>query len=96
MKLSEFLEQEKLTQEDFGQRVGSGVSQGLIWQWLEWLEDPTRGTRITAERAIEIEAATQGKVNRHELRPDLYPAPAALAIEREIDLSTQRQKRVNA
>ena len=78
MKLAQYLEQEKLTQEEFGKRVGAGVSQGLIWQWLEWLTDPARGTRITAERAIEIEAATGGQVTRHELRPDLYPlAPQA-------------------
>lgn len=25
-------------------------------------------------RALEIERATEGKITRHELRPDLYPA----------------------
>lgn len=33
--------------------------------------------RIPAERCLEIEAATGGKVTRHELRPDLYPQEAA-------------------
>lgn len=29
--------------------------------------------RIPAERVLPIERATEGKVTRHELRPDLYP-----------------------
>ncbi len=31
--------------------------------------------RVPAERALAVETATAGKVSRHELRPDLYPAP---------------------
>ncbi|MCB2109313.1 MAG: helix-turn-helix domain-containing protein, partial [Rhodobacteraceae bacterium] len=30
--------------------------------------------RIPAERVIAVETATNGKVTRHQLRPDLYPA----------------------
>jgi len=30
--------------------------------------------RVPAERALAVEQATGGKVTRHELRPDLYPA----------------------
>jgi DNA-binding transcriptional regulator YdaS (Cro superfamily) len=42
------------------------VTQGLISQWV-------RGeTKITAERAIQIEKATKGKVSRAELRPDIF------------------------
>lgn len=34
--------------------------------------------RVPAERVLQIETATNGKVTRHELRPDLYPVvPAA-------------------
>lgn len=50
------------------------VSQGMVWQWLQWLDDKNKGTRITAERALEIERATEGAVTRHELRPDIYGA----------------------
>lgn len=42
------------------------VSQGLVWQWLNG------ETRITAERAVQIEAVTDGLITRNELRPDLY------------------------
>jgi DNA-binding transcriptional regulator YdaS (Cro superfamily) len=31
-----------------------------------------RSRRIPAERAVEIELALEGKVMRHELRPDLF------------------------
>lgn len=41
-------------------------SQGLVHQWVKGI------TRITAERCIEIEAVTNGKVTRHDLRPDLF------------------------
>src|SRR6187402_2139529 len=30
--------------------------------------------RVPAERTIAVEQATGGKVTRHQLRPDLYPA----------------------
>lgn len=43
-----------------------GVSQGLVWQWLN------EKTRITAERAQDIEEKTNGEVTRFELRPDIY------------------------
>lgn len=43
-----------------------GVSQGLVWQWLNGK------TRITAERALDIEQKTSGSVSRYELRPDVF------------------------
>ncbi len=52
------------TQTEFAQRLG--VTQGLIYQWINGR------TRITAERCIEIEYATHGIVTRQELRPDLF------------------------
>lgn len=75
--LQSYLEKHGLSQEDFAQKFTPRVSQGLVWQWLQWLEDPKKGTRITAERAKEIETITQGQVTRHELRPDLYEDKAA-------------------
>lgn len=34
---------------------------------------------VPAGRVLAIEAATDGRVSRHELRPDLYPTSAASA-----------------
>lgn len=38
-----------------------------VWNWLN------RDKHVPAEQVLPIEAATGGKVTRHELRPDLYP-----------------------
>lgn len=46
------------------------VKQGRIWQWLH------RDGKVPAEYCIAIERATGGAVTRHELRPDIYGAPA--------------------
>lgn len=56
-----------------------GVTQGAVWQWLN-------GQRITAERAVDIEAKSGGEITRHELLPDIFgpiptPAPAAAPQE---------------
>lgn len=40
-----------------------GVQQSTVFGWK----------RAPAERAIQIEKATNAKVTRYELRPDLYP-----------------------
>ena len=74
--IEKYLEKHSLTQEEFGKKVGDGVSQGMVWQWSEWLKNPKKGTRITAERAMEIEAATNGEIKRAELRPDLFKEAA--------------------
>lgn len=74
MKLKQYLDAHGLSQTEFGKRLN--VTQGAVWQWLKWLDDPKRGTRITAERAADIEGATDGAVTRHELRPDLFPEAA--------------------
>jgi len=63
MKLEQYLK--NTSQDAFAQAIG--VSQGLVSHWV------TGRTRIPAERVLTIEAATDGKVTRHELRPDLYP-----------------------
>ena len=43
------------------------VSPSHIWNWRH------RDKKVPAEKVLSIEAATDGKVTRHELRPDLYP-----------------------
>jgi len=35
------------------------------------------GKKVPAEWCLPIERATEGKVTRHDLRPDLYPDEAA-------------------
>jgi DNA-binding transcriptional regulator YdaS (Cro superfamily) len=79
MQLSEYLEKHGLSQEAFAGRFKPKLSQGLIHQWLAWLKDPTKGTKIKAERATEIEQVTNGEVSRSELRPDLWPLEKARA-----------------
>lgn len=73
MTLREFLDRPGNSQERLAIRLQ--CSQGLISQWLAWLDGKDReqnATRITAERAIEIEAATDNQVTRYELRPDIF------------------------
>lgn len=48
-----------------------GVKPQHVWNWLH------RDKQVPAEQVLPIEAATDGKVTRHELRPDLYPTEAA-------------------
>ena len=58
-----------------------GVTQPNVWHWLH------KSERVPGEYVLKIEAATGGKVSRHDLRPDLYPPnmtrlePAAQAGE---------------
>ena len=63
-KLAAYLESEELSQQAFGEKLG--VSQGLVHQWL------TMATKITAERAVQIETVTDGKLSRYDCRPDLF------------------------
>lgn len=69
MKLRDYLDKEGVTQTEFAERCD--VSQGMVWQWLN------KKRRVAAERVLTVEAATGGKVSRHEIRPDLYPKNAA-------------------
>jgi transcriptional regulator with XRE-family HTH domain len=67
MNLSDYLSQPGITQSKLATSLG--VSQGLVHQWA------SGKTRITAERAIAIEAATDGLVTKYDLRPDIFGAP---------------------
>ncbi len=71
MVIKNYLEKKGLSQEQFAQKFVPHVSQGLIWQWI------SGKTRVTAERAIEIERVTKGGITRAQLRPDLFGARAA-------------------
>jgi DNA-binding transcriptional regulator YdaS (Cro superfamily) len=47
--------------------AGRKVSQQRIWNAVH------RDRTVPAEWCLAIEQATQGRVSRHALRPDLYP-----------------------
>lgn len=68
MTLREYLQ--STTQIELSRRLG--VTQGLVHQWL------VGKTKITPRRAIEIEAATGGKVTKRESCPD-FPWDEAAA-----------------
>lgn len=42
-----------------------GIRRQALYAW----------PRVPPKRVIAIEAATGGKVTRHEMRPDIYPVP---------------------
>lgn len=64
MDLAAYLEKHGISQERFARKLG--VSQGLVWQWLNGR------TLITAEMAAAIERKTNGKVRRVDLRPEVF------------------------
>lgn len=73
MELSQYLRSSGVSQEAFAALCG--VTQGMVNHWT------TGRKRVSAERAIQIERATNGAVCRHELRPDLFESPAPQAEE---------------
>lgn len=64
MDIFQYLEARGIQQAEFARQLG--VSPGLVWQWLN------DETKITAERAVQIEEATGGDVKREDVRPDLF------------------------
>ena len=68
MKLAAYLKKHQLSQQAFAKSVG--VTQAMVWHWLN-------GKHITAERALEIEQATNGEVDRMDLRPELFKRKVA-------------------
>lgn len=51
--------------------LGEPVKQAHVWYWLKG------AGRVPAEYCAAIERATEGKVTRHDLRPDLFESEAA-------------------
>ena len=66
MTLAEYLRKHGIEQKDFAARLRDPVSPALVSQWING------HTKVTAEKARQIEAATSGEVTRVELRPDLF------------------------
>lgn len=56
------------SQSELARRIGGKVRTGHIYHWLR--------ANVPAERCADIEAATNGKVTRYQLRPDVF-GPAA-------------------
>ena len=50
-----------------------GKKQGHVWHWLN------ESKKAPAEAVLAIEAAIEGQITRHQLRPDIYPQPATSA-----------------
>lgn len=46
-----------------------GVRQQHVWNWLN------RDGKTPAEHVLAIERAVEGRVTRHELRPDVFGVP---------------------
>ena len=64
MNICEYLQKHDLSQDEFAKKVG--VSQGLVWQWINGK------TKVRAERVAGIEEATNGEITRHDLRSDIF------------------------
>ena len=76
MDLATYMQSHGISQSDMADRLG--VSQGMVSHWL-------RGRKnITAEKARDIEIATNGAVRRHELRPDVFDAPAGPVADERV------------
>jgi DNA-binding transcriptional regulator YdaS (Cro superfamily) len=59
------------SQSELARRIGGKVRTGHIHYWLR--------NRVPSERCVAIEQATEGRVTRHDLRPDVFgEAPAHL------------------
>lgn len=64
MDIPTYLLTKQISQAEFAKRLE--VTQGFVHQIIKGK------SRITAERAIQIEQVTDGAITRAELRPDLF------------------------
>lgn len=58
-------------QSELARRIGGTVKQQHVHYWLNVMG------RISEKHVIAAEAAVQGRVTRHQLRPDIYPLDRA-------------------
>jgi DNA-binding transcriptional regulator YdaS (Cro superfamily) len=70
MDLKTYLALPENTQEALAAKLNPPATQGAVSQWL-------KAGRVPSERVLQVEAATDGQVTRHEMRPDLYPEEKA-------------------
>jgi DNA-binding transcriptional regulator YdaS (Cro superfamily) len=64
MDIKTYLKRKKLSQKAFADKVG--VTPGAVWQWLNG------ESKVSHRVARQIEEATDGEIQRAELRPDIY------------------------
>lgn len=57
------------------------IKQGHVATWL------SRGKRAPADMVLRIERATNGKVNRHQLRPDVFGLTVEELFKQQVDSS---------
>ncbi len=59
-----------------GSQVKLAEAMGCSQQYISWLIKDAK--QISVEMALKVEGATDRKVSRHDLRPDIFgPAPTA-------------------
>ena len=59
------------SQSALARAIGENVKQAHVWYWLN-----EGAGRVPAEHCAAIERATEGKVTRHDLRPDIFGPPS--------------------
>lgn len=57
MRLDDFLQEQKITQAQFGAKLNPPVSQAQVSQWIRGV------TRVTLEQALQIDQVTDGAVS---------------------------------
>lgn len=62
--------------DDLGSQAKLADAMGCSQQQISYL---LKAKSITAEMAVKIDAATGGRVSRHDLRPDLFGAKESAA-----------------
>lgn len=62
--IKSYIKKHSLSQAAFGKQVG--VSQGMVWQWLN------QQRPIGAKVAKRIDENTGGEIKKEKLRPDIF------------------------
>jgi len=64
MNIKTYLAKSGETQSSFAAKVG--CTQGAVWQWINGRTSPS------PLMAVRIEAATEGKITRYQLCPEVF------------------------
>jgi DNA-binding transcriptional regulator YdaS (Cro superfamily) len=57
------------------------IKQAHVWNWLNRDKQVPADMAIPIETAVADELTKEPRVTRHDLRPDLYPAPGPTQLE---------------
>lgn len=63
MTLQEYIESGNATQKGLAEKIG--VTPGRVSHWI-------CGQKVPPERCADVERATDGKVKKSDLRPDIF------------------------